>query len=135
MEMTIKKEASKSSLFAATVIVPLAVLTSLGAMNSGVAPTTGVWTTVVTYLQGMLQSDFAIGLALVAVIGGIWQLSHGRGYTFLMVVLSIIACAFLAPSAITTLATATRPGVQKNIKPKLTTPDQLFKTLNIIVKS
>lgn len=130
MEMTLKKEVSKSSLFSATVIVPLVVLTSMGAMNSGVAPTTGVWTTVVTYLQGMLQSDFAIGLALVAVIGGIWQLSHGRGYTFLMVVLSIIACAFLAPSAITTLATATRPAMQNTLKLELATPHLRIKNLN-----
>lgn len=112
MEMTVQKQQSSATLGVAVALVPLLVLVSIGALNGGVAPTTGVWTTLATFLRGMLQSDLVIALAIIALLGGIWQATHGRGYSFLMTVLSILAVGFMGPGIITTIATSTRPAAE-----------------------
>lgn len=93
--------------FFALVAVPVLLMLSIAALNGGTAPTAGIWDAIVTTIQGLLKSNLVIGLALVALMGGVWSIAHGGGYGFLSVVLGVMALAFIGPSVITTIATAT----------------------------
>lgn len=91
----------------AVILVPVFLMMSIAALNGGVAPTAGIWDAIVTTIQGLLKSNLVIGLALVALMGGVWSIAHGGGYGFLSVVLGVMALAFIGPSVITTIGTST----------------------------
>lgn len=86
--------------------VPVLALAAVGAFNGGTAPTTGVWTVIVTTMTSILQSDFAIGLALVGLLAAVWAVSTGKGFGGLMVVIGVLALAYVGPGVLQTMATA-----------------------------
>jgi hypothetical protein len=86
---------------------PLLALMAAGAFNGGTAPTTGVWTVIVTTMTDILKSDFSLGLAIAALIGAVWALVQGKGFGLLMTVISVLALAYVGPGIITSMATAT----------------------------
>lgn len=77
------------------------------AIMFGNAPTKGVWDSLKTYITTqLLQSNFVIVLALLSVVGGIYQLAHGRGFTFLGTVVFVVMAAAVGPGFIDAAATA-----------------------------
>ena len=102
-----KKQTLRTSVVVSLVVVPMMALMAMAALNGGTAPTTGVWTSLSTTLDGILKSDLIIGLALISLLGAVWQVAHGRGYGMLMTVLSIMALAFIGPGMVTSIGTAT----------------------------
>lgn len=100
---------SSSSRTTATLLAcTLGLLMTIGALNGGVALTASVWDGLTTTLRDMLTSTWVLALAFVALVVAVWQLAHGRGYTYLAVVLGLLAVALIGPTFVTTMATSTR---------------------------
>ena len=84
------------------------LLVTIAALNGGVAPTASSWDTIKTWLHDLLTSTFVLMLALIALLAGVWQIAHGRGYATLGTVLGVLAAALLGPATVDAAATATR---------------------------
>ena len=56
------------------------LLVTIAALNGGVAPAASTWDVIKTWLHDLLTSTFVIMLALIALLAGVWQVAHGRGY-------------------------------------------------------
>lgn len=99
---------SKQNMTIAALIAGVAaVALSAGALNGGVAPTASAWDGLVLWFQGMMTSTWVIVMALIVLVGAVWQLAHGGGYKMLSVVLGVLAVALIGPGLVTTVATAT----------------------------
>ena len=95
------------AMIAATVVV----LATVGALNGGVAVTTGVWDALLTTVRGLLTSTWVLALAFIALVASVWQIAHGRGYGALATVLGLLAVALIGPGMATSMATATHERV------------------------
>ncbi len=84
------------------------LLTTMGAMNGGTALAASVWDALRTTLTGMLSSTFTIALAMVVLIVAVWQITHGRGYGTVGLILGLLSVALIGPGFVTTLSTSTR---------------------------
>ncbi len=84
---------------------------SVAALNGGAALTASSWDTFVNWENGMLTSSYVQAAALLVLVWGIWNASHGKGFGFLSMTVGIIAIAILGPAIISALATATRPAI------------------------
>ena len=98
----------EARVLSALAVGTVALLVSIGAMNGGVALTAGVWDALLATLQGILSSTWTLAIAVVVLIGAVWQLAQGRGYGQVGVVIGVLALALIGPGFMTTLATATR---------------------------
>jgi hypothetical protein len=83
-------------------------LTTIGALNGGTALTASAFDALKAQIQAWLSSTLVLSLAFIGLFVGVWQLSHGRGYTALNVVLGILVTALIGPTFVTTIATASR---------------------------
>ena len=90
------------------IIGTVALLTSAGALNGGTALTTSGFDGIVTTVKGLLASTMVLSFALVALFASVWQITHGRGYGMLAMVLGVLAVAILGPTIVTSVATSTR---------------------------
>jgi len=103
-------KSSKNSTLPMLILGTGMLLVSMAALNGGVAPSTGAFTTFVTYIKSLLTSDFVYFLAFIALIAGLWQAKRGQ-YVLIEAVAIVLVLAFAGPSIITTAATATLPVV------------------------
>lgn len=87
------------------------LVSSIAALNGGTALTASSWDTFVNWENSMLTSSYVQAAALLVLVWGIWNASHGKGFGFLSMTVGIIAIAILGPNVITALATATRPAM------------------------
>lgn len=97
------------TMIATTVVV----LATLGALNGGVAVTTGVWDTLQTTVRGLLTSSWVLSLAFIALVACVWQIAHGRGYGAIATVLGLLAVALVGPGMATSIATATHAPIEQ----------------------
>jgi hypothetical protein len=93
----------------AMIIGSVALIASAAALNGGVALAASAFDGIATTIQGMLSSTMVITFALVALFAAIWQITHGKGYGMLAMVLGVLATAILGPNIVTSVATAERP--------------------------
>lgn len=89
------------------------VLTTLGALNGGVAVTAGVWDNLQRTVRGLLTSSWVLALAFTALVAAVWQIAHGRGYATLATVLGLLAVALIGPGMATSIATATHAPIEQ----------------------
>lgn len=92
--------------FAVGVTGPLAILACTAAMNGGTALTINEFGPIVTWLRGMLSSEYTMVLAMVVLVAGIWQLAHGGGWKTIGLVLGVLAVALVGPGVLTTMSTS-----------------------------
>jgi hypothetical protein len=83
-------------------------LTTIGALNGGTALTASAFDALKTQINAWLTSTLVLSLAFIGLFVGVWQLSHGRGYASLGIVLGILTAALIGPTFVTTIATASR---------------------------
>ncbi len=104
-----KKNVLSSNVITIGLIVgTVALLTSAGALNGGTALTTSGFDGIVSTVKGLLASTMVLSFALVALFASVWQITHGRGYGMLAMVLGVLAVAILGPTIVTSVATSTR---------------------------
>ena len=89
----------------------VALIASSGALNGGTPLTASAFDGIVTTIKGMLSSSLTVAMALIALFAAVWQITHGKGYGFLSLVLGTLACAIVGPTVVTSIATATRPAL------------------------
>ena len=101
------QQSSSTNLAATMIITAVVLLATLGALNGGVAVTTGVWDDLVSTLKDLLTSSWVIALAFVALVAAVWQIAHGRGYTTLATILGLLAVALIGPDMSIAISTTT----------------------------
>lgn len=106
---TISSQNIKLALLASTILL----LASSAALNGGTALTASAFDGIVNTIKGLLTSSMVLSMALVALFAAVWQITHGKGYGMLSMVLGVLAVAILGPTIMTSVATATRdPSIQ-----------------------
>ncbi|HSY26459.1 MAG TPA: hypothetical protein VK832_03065, partial [Burkholderiaceae bacterium] len=93
------------------VLATVGLLTTMAALNGGTALTASVWDGLKTTLISMLSSTWVLALAFIALVAAVWQIAHGRGYSYLAVILGLLSVAIIGPTFVTSVATATRAPV------------------------
>jgi len=96
------------------ILASFALLSTAGALNGGTALATSGFDIVVTTIKGLLTSSMVLSFALVALFASVWQITHGKGYGMLSVVLGVMAVAILGPAIVTSVGTSTRVPVALN---------------------
>lgn len=82
------------------------LIATVGALNGGTALTSSVWDTLATTIKTtFLQSTFLQVLAFIAMVVAVWEITHGKGYGRLAVVLGLSAVALLGPGIFTSVST------------------------------
>jgi hypothetical protein len=99
---------SSSKIIIALLVSAAALLMSAAALNGGTALTASAFDGIVTTIKGLLTSSMVLSMALVALFAAVWQITHGKGYGMLSMVLGVLAVAILGPTIMTSVATATR---------------------------
>jgi len=99
---------SPSNITLALIIGTVALLTSVAALNGGNALSVSAFDGIVTTIKGMLASTMVLSFALVTLFASVWQITHGKGYGMLAMVLGVMAVAILGPTIVVSVATATR---------------------------
>jgi len=99
---------SSTGITLALLLGTVALLTSAAALNGGTALTASSFDGIVTTIKSMLSSTMVLSFALLALFAAVWQITHGKGYGLLAMVLGVLAVAILGPAIVTSLATATR---------------------------
>ncbi len=103
-----KSTLSSTNITIALLLGVTALLVSAAALNGGIALTISAFDGIVTTIRGMLASTMVLSFALVALFASVWQITHGKGYGMLAMVLGVLAVAILGPTIITSIATSTR---------------------------
>jgi hypothetical protein len=101
-----KRSLSHEKVSLALIIATVALLTSAGALNGGTALAASGFDIVVTTVRGMLASTMVLSFALVALFAAVWQITHGKGYGMLSMVLGVMCVAILGPAIVTSVGTA-----------------------------
>jgi hypothetical protein len=100
-------------------VAMIALLTTMAALNGGTVLTTSVWDGLTTTLSGLLSSTWVLALAFIALVAAVWQIAHGRGYSYLAVILGLLSVAIIGPTFVTTVATATRVPIVQHVSTNL----------------
>jgi hypothetical protein len=102
------KSLSSVNVSLALIVASVALLSTAGALNGGTALATSGFDIVVTTIKGLLTSTMVLSFALVALFASVWQITHGKGYGMLSMVLGVMAVAILGPAIVTSVGTSTR---------------------------
>jgi len=97
----------------ALLVGTLSVLVAVAALNGGTAPTANAFSVLKTAMTGLLSSSWTLALAFVALVAAVWQIANGRGFGYLASVLGVMAVAFIGPTFVTSIATATQKPVSQ----------------------
>lgn len=106
-----KHTPSSSTINTSLIVATIVCLVSVAALNGGTALVASGFDTIIATIKSMLASTMVLSFAFVALFASVWQITHGKGYGMLSIVLGVLAVAILGPAIVTTTATATRdPG-------------------------
>lgn len=103
-----KRALSDSTVTTGLILATIVLLASAGALNGGTALVASGFDTIIATIKSMLASTMVLSFAFVALFAAVWQVTHGKGYGMLSIVLGVLAVAILGPAIVTTTATATR---------------------------
>ncbi|PTT93014.1 hypothetical protein DBR42_00815, partial [Pelomonas sp. HMWF004] len=78
---------------------------SLLALNGGTPLASSAFDQVSTTVRNMLSSTMVVAFALLALFASVWQITHGRGYGTLSLVLGVLCCAIIGPALVTSIST------------------------------
>ena len=112
-QFKLTRQFSTTKLGLTMIATTVVVLATLGALNGGVAVTTGVWDNLQTTVRGLLTSSWVLSLAFIALVACVWQIAHGRGYGAIATVLGLLAVALVGPGMATSIATATHASIEQ----------------------
>jgi fumarate reductase subunit D len=103
-----KTSIAPSKITIALIVGTVVILASTAALNGGVALAASSFDGIVTTIKGMLSSTMVLTFALVALFAALWQITHGKGYGMLGMVLGVMAIGILGPAIVTSVSTTTR---------------------------
>jgi len=115
------KSLSSVNVSLALIVASVALLSTAGALNGGTALATSGFDIVVTTIKGLLTSTMVLSFALVALFASVWQITHGKGYGMLSMVLGVMAVAILGPAIVTSVGTSTRDPAAISVQAKQAT--------------
>lgn len=98
---------SHNKVSASLIVATVVLLASAAALNGGTALSASGFDSVVQTVKGLLSSTMVLSFALVALFAAVWQITHGKGYAMLSMVLGVMAVAILGPTIVTSVSTAT----------------------------
>jgi hypothetical protein len=106
-------DAGRSTMiYLSVAVLGVGLVATTGALNGGTIPPASVFTPLKTWLQAnFLGSDWVLVIGMVALVGLVWGLLHGKGWGGASVVLGIVTAALLGPQLVLAAATATRDPV------------------------
>ena len=103
-----KSLVSPSVLLGCLLAGTVGLVVSVAALNGGTALTASAFDGIVTTIKGMLSSTMVLSFAMIALFAAVWQITHGRGYGALGLVLGVLAVAIIGPTFMTSVSTTLR---------------------------